>query len=556
MELLIVGVLGLLAIAAASALSDRFGVATPLVLVVLGLGVSLVPGVPAVEVDPEWILAGILPPLLFSSAVAMPTMDFRRELGAISGLSVLLVVLSTVVIGFVVHALVPDLGLAASLALGAILSPTDAVATSIVRKVGVAPRITTVLEGESLLNDATALVVLRAAIAATAASVSVGGVLADFAIAVVVAAVVGLSVGRLGLLVRSRIRQAPVSTVVSYAIPFAAAIPAEELHGSGLVAAVVAGLVTGQGAIRYLSPQHRLSDRQNWRTVEVVLEGAIFLLMGLELTTVVTALRADGDSARLGVGLAALALVLTVVVRAVFTAPLVVVQRRFARRGETLRPALEGVDEKLELGSTVEFRGRSREIDDPARVARFRGRLRRKIADIDHLLDEPIGPREGAVLVWAGMRGAVTLAAAQTLPEDTPLRSLLVFVAFLVAASSLLLQGGTLAWFVRRVRPARPDPEDLTAEREELVSRMRAASREVLERHSANPTVAAFLERTSEEVQRPDPAEFRVLMLDMIEAQRAALVAARAEGTFASAVLTAALENLDAEQISIELRAG
>lgn len=261
MELLIIGVCGLLAIAACAVLSERVGVAAPLVLVVVGLLVSIVPGVPEFAVDPEWILAGVLPPLLFSSAVSMPAMDFRRELGAISGLSVLLVVLSTAVLGLVVNALVPDLGLAASFALGAILSPTDAVATSIVKKVGVAPRITTLLDGESLLNDATALVVLRAAIAATAASVSVGGVLADFVVAVVVAVVVGLVVGRLGLVVRSRIRQAPVSTVVSYALPFAASIPAEELHGSGLVAAVVAGLVTGQGAIRFLSPQHRLSDR-------------------------------------------------------------------------------------------------------------------------------------------------------------------------------------------------------------------------------------------------------------------------------------------------------
>ncbi|WP_181779700.1 cation:proton antiporter [Pseudonocardia pini] len=556
MELLLIGLLGLLAIAAASALSDRVGVAAPLVLVVVGLGVSLVPGVPAFEIDPEWILAGVLPPLLFSSAVAMPAMDFRRDLGAISGLSVLLVVLSTAVIGFVVHALVPDLGLAASFALGAILSPTDAVATSIVKKVGVAPRITTVLEGESLLNDATALVVLRAAIAATAASVSVGGVLADFAIAVVVAVVVGLLVGRLGLLVRSRIRQAPVSTVVSYAIPFAASIPAEALHGSGLVAAVVAGLVTGQGAIRYLSPQHRLSDRQNWRTVEVVLEGAIFLLMGLELTTVLGDLREDGGSAWLGIGLAALALLLTVAVRAAFIAPLIGVQRGLARRSESLRPDLAGMDERLRLGNTLEFRGRSREIDDPERAEEFRTRLRRKIADIDYLLAEPLGAREGAVIVWAGMRGAVTLAAAQTLPEDTPLRSLLVFVAFLVAAGSLLVQGGTLAWFVRLVRPAGPDPEDLAAERGELLARMRAASREVLEKHSANPAVATFLERTSDDVQRPDPADFRALMLEMIEAQRATLVAARAEGTFASAALTSALENLDAEQINLELRGG
>ncbi|GAA1879612.1 sodium:proton antiporter [Pseudonocardia ailaonensis] len=548
------GVVALVAIAVASMLSDRIRVAAPLVLVVVGLLVSLVPAVPRVEVDPEWILAGILPPLLFSSAVSMPAMDFRRDFGVISGLSVLLVVASTAVIGVVLHLLVPGLGLAGGFALGAILSPTDAVATSIVRRLGVAPRITTVLDGESLLNDATALVVLRAAIAATAVSVSVGGVFADFAIAVVVAVVVGLVVGKIGLIVRARVRQAPVSTVLSFVLPFAASVPAEQLGGSGLVAAVVAGLVTGQGAIKYLSPQNRLADRQNWRTVELVLEGAIFLIMGLELTTVVADLRDDGGSVLRGVGLAALALALTILVRAAFVTPLIGIQSRYARRSENLRPQLEGMGEKVVVGESFEFRGRTGKFDDPERAERFRNRLQLKIADIDYLLAEPIKVREGAVIVWAGMRGAVTLAAAQTLPEDMPLRSLLVFVAFLVASASLLIQGGTLAWFVRLVRPSAPDPEELAAERHELEARMRVAGIEVMERYRTHPLIAEFLERTADEAQRPDPADFRRLRLEMIEAQRETLIIARGEGVFAASALTVALENLDAEQISIELR--
>jgi NhaP-type Na+/H+ or K+/H+ antiporter len=123
-EFLIVGVLGLLGIAAASMLSERIGVAAPLLLVLIGVGVSVLPGMPPVEIDPEWILAGVLPPLLFSSAVAMPAMDFRREFGAIGGLSVLLVLLSTAVVGLVLAAVVPGLGIAAGIALGAIVSPT------------------------------------------------------------------------------------------------------------------------------------------------------------------------------------------------------------------------------------------------------------------------------------------------------------------------------------------------------------------------------------------------------------------------------------------------
>jgi monovalent cation/hydrogen antiporter len=204
------------------------------------------------------------------------------------------------------------------------------------------------------------------------------------------------------------------------------------------------------------------------------------------------------------------------------------------------------------------MRGRVRKLDDPKRVAQFRTRLRRKIADIDHLLAEPLGPRDGAVVVWAGARGAVTLAAAQTLPESTPYRSLLVFVAFVVAAGSLLVQGGTLTLLVRWVNPTRADAGDTAEERDRLVGRLLAANREVLDRHSDDPAMRAFRERL-QQVERvePDPkaAERARVRLEMIEAQRAVLLAAREEGTFSSQLLTSLLDTLDAEQISIEMRA-
>ena len=125
---------------------------------------------------------------------------------------------------------------------------------------------------------------------------SIWGVLGDFLYAVVVAIIIGLVVGKLNLMVRKRVEDATVNTVISFAVPFAAAIPAEQLHASGLVAAVVAGLITGQGAIRYFSPQHRVSDAQNWRAIEMILEGAVFLVMGLELYAVLEDLSAEGGS--------------------------------------------------------------------------------------------------------------------------------------------------------------------------------------------------------------------------------------------------------------------
>src|SRR6185312_10854137 len=348
MTVLIVAVLGVLAIAGATALGRRWGVATPLLLVAVGIGVSLLPFVPAVEIEPEWILAGVLPPLLYSASVSMPGMDFRREFTAIAGLSVLLVVLSSVILGAFFAWVIPDLGLAWGIALGAIVSPTDAVATSIVKRLGVSPRVVAILEGESLLNDATALVLLRAAIAGTAATVSLWGVLGNFAFAVIVAVIIGLIVGKLNLVVRARVKDATVNTVISFTVPFIASIPAELLQASGLVAAVVAGLVTGRGAIRVLSPQHRLSDSQNWRTVELILEGAVFLTMGLELTAIIGDVEADHAGIGVAIGLAASALVLTILVRAAFVGPLLAALQGSARRRARMKPRLATMQDRLE----------------------------------------------------------------------------------------------------------------------------------------------------------------------------------------------------------------
>lgn len=575
MDLLLAGVLALLAIAAATAIGPRLGVASPLLLVLVGLGVSLLPFIPPFEVDPEWILAGVLPPLLYSAAVSMPTMEFRRDFGAISGLSVVLVVLTSVLLGVLFAWLIPGLGLAAGIALGAIVSPTDAVATSIVKRLGVSPRVAAMLDGESLLNDATALVLLRAAIAGAAASVSLWGVTVTFLYSVAVAIVIGLVIGWLNLRVRARVTNPTVNTVISFTMPFLAAIPAEHAGASGLVAAVVAGLVTGRGAARYLSPQHRMSDEQNWRTIELVLEGAVFLVMGLELTAIVDDVETVHEGTWHAVGLAAIALVATVVIRAAYVGPLLAWLGRRARRGASITSALtDRVDARAHA-----LRRRLPGSHD--QNERFRRAVGRRVADIDYFLRAPLTWRDGAIVVWAGMRGVVTLAAAQTLPADTPSRSLLVFIAFLVAVGSLLIQGGTLPWFVRWLLPA-PEPGDGTAEARELRRVLRAAAMAEL-RTSADPALRAVAERMrtawqvsneeganeaadaedaeedaaeerSADLPTVDPEQVRQLRLRMIRAERDALLDARDEGRFGAAALSAALADLDAEQISIELK--
>ena len=549
MTALIIAVAGLLTVAMTAALAPRLRVAAPLLLVVLGIAISFVPGVPGIQVDPEWILAGVLPPLLYSASVSMPAMSFRRDLGAIGGLSVVLVVLSSFVLGAFFSWVIPGLDLWWGVALGAIVSPTDAVATSIVRRSGVSGRVVAVLEGESLLNDATALVLLRTAVAGTAASVSLWHVAGSFGYSVAVAVVIGAVVALVMLRVRSRVTDPTVSTVLSFTVPFLASIPSELLGTSGLVAAVVAGLVTGQGAPRRLAPQHRLSETQTWRTVELVLEGAVFLLMGLELSQIVDDVRAQHDGVGAALAIAGGAFLLSVLVRTAYVSPLVAGLRRRARRAERSRPRLDAFQLALQQPEAQrgrpadEARGPGRRPVPPHRLEQMRTRLTRVLADIDYYLAVPLGWREGGVLVWAGMRGAVTLAAAQTLPASTPHRPLFVLVAFTVAAGSLLLQGSTLQTAVRWLRPAPVDTEALATDREDLRVLLAQVRRDVLARDA--PTEATV---------RPSPVDrARALELAVIAAQRTAVLDARDDGTVGVDALDDALARLDVEQVRLEL---
>ncbi|HEY0186459.1 MAG TPA: cation:proton antiporter [Cellulomonas sp.] len=763
MDLLTIVALGALAVLVVTALAPKLGVAAPLLLVALGVLVSLVPAVPAVEIEPEWILAGVLPPLLYATSVSMPTMDFRRDLTAISGLSVVLVVLTAVLLGVLFSWLIPDIGLATGIALGAIISPTDAVATSIVRRSGVSPRIVTVLEGESLLNDASALVLLRSAVAAAAASVSLWQVAGDFVFAVVVAVLVGALVGKVSLTVRSKLRDPHLTTAISFIVPFLAYLPAEGLGASGLVATVTAGLVSGSGSAR-LRPQDRIAEAANWRTLEVLLEGAVFLVMGLELYGLVVEVWEDHGSLTTALGLGALAALAALAVRTAYISMLLGTLARRARRGLSARGILTAIEQRADdlssltredmaamrlpgrppsvaqieagpggtapgevvaaeagraengraevlpagagqagagvveasadarSGSTVSAdvrsegvppevvlldgavagsvppvavpgsaalddtlwrdpvtgrrrgwlvrvvsgrrrrgvlrahaarterqrqdvsvapaldqgqgvpgqgvpsqgltgqgreatgrdasgrggQGRSGPGDPETRMRQLRARITRRIADIDYLQAESFGPREGAVLVWAGMRGVVTLAAAQSLPADTPQRPLLVLIAFVVAAGTLLVQGGTLGWLVRRLGLGR-GPADAHTEVERLLDQVALASAEALQSGAlrrANgepypPEVVARARKVAlrgredadqvaaaDQVDSADPAvQFRELRLAMIEAQRAELLRIRTLGTASSAALTSVLSALDADQISVELRA-
>lgn len=582
MEALVVVVIGIVVVTVATVLGQRLNVAAPLVLVLAGLLTALTPFIPDLPpIDPEIILVGVLPPLLYSSAINLPAIEFRRDFRPIAGLSVLLVIISSLALGLFFTWVIPDLPFPVGVALGAILSPTDAVATSIVKRMGIAPRVVTMLEGESLLNDATALVLLRTATIAIAGSFSMGLAIGTFFWGVLIAIAIGGAIGWLALRLRAWIGNSAANTALSFAIPFIAYLPTEALGGSGLVSAVVAGLVIGQGAARWLTPDQRMSDALNWRTVELMLEGGVFLLMGLELSDVVNKNLREHDGLWHGTWLALAALAIIVLVRAVYVALLLWGQGRRARR--YARIDLDRIGSRLdalEKGEQVSWsadgdgkapRRRGRSLpDDPEARARRIGGIRRRVtrvsADLDYYRSSPLGWKHGTVIVWAGMRGVVTLAAAQTLPTDTSHRPLLVYVAFMVAVVSLLLQGFTLPPLVRMLRiresPEAADSSDDDSLRDELREAGAAALRsDHLTRPDGTPFSAELVQQIGLRLtEPPDPdmtddiRERLELRLAMIVAMRRRLVELTSTGRYSTALLRRTLAELDADQLSLELK--
>lgn len=604
MEALVVVIVAILVIALATAVAPRLGIAGPLVLVLVGGAVSLLPFVEVPEINPELILVGVLPPLLYSAAVSLPAIEFRRDFGPIAGLSFLLVIVSSIVLGLFFIAVIPGIHPAIAVALGAILSPTDAVATSIVKRLGVSRRVVTMLEGESLLNDATALVLLRTMIASVGIATTVGGdtsigvgFVPAFAWGVLVAVVVGVVVGWLNLRLRALIRHSAATTAVGFVVPFIAYIPTEELGGSGLVAAVVAGIVTGQGAARWFTPEQRRSDEHNWRTIELVLEGAVFLVMGLELRDIVTQNIENHNGLGTGLAIALGALGIVLGVRAAYVSLLVWLQSRRARGRQRRR--LEAMSARIDQlaagesgvrhsGDPDEGRdaapsrpgrapasGRRRrgapDIDSPRgqrRLSSMRSRISRALSDLDYYQASPLGWKHGAIIVWAGMRGVVTLAAAQTLSgDDTTDRALLVFIAFAVAVGSLMLQGFTLPWLVRALRLEEGGEDGIDrAEQSALDDELRdaavaALSSPALRRRDGTafaPELVAVV--GSRMVDPPDDADrlptrdLLELRLAMIEAMRARLNQLSSGGGYSTPALRHALAELDADQLSLELR--
>ncbi|MDG4667761.1 Na+/H+ antiporter [Mycobacterium sp. 236(2023)] len=506
----------LLVLAAATVLlaplAERINLPYPVVMLIFGLAMAFVPGLTVSSLNPELILPLVLPPLLFAAARRTSWRQFLDNRRAIALLAVALVGVTAFVVGFVLQSVVPGLPLMAAVALGAAVAPPDPVAaTAVAHKLRLPRRLRTILEGEGLSNDATSLVLYEVAVASTMAGafapLRAGAALAA-AIAIGVAMGLVLAVVTRWLLVR--LPAHPAGSALVLVMPFAAYVAADAAHGSGVLAVVTIALALSRYA-DHESAQTRLVSGTTWEIIELLVTGAAFAFVGLELRAV--AQQVDGPLGIL-IQQALLITVIVVVVRFVWIFPVAALDERLLQR-------------------------------------------KRSIA-------EPVGWREMTVASWAGMRGVVTLAAVLALPPDFPERERLIFIAFVVIIGTMLAQGLTLPLLVRALR-VRASGDDRDAEEQELLQRGSAAGfsrlEEIRERGDVDPEVidearenaermwhSLGARKTQEEgaVHAHDAGTLNALKEEMLEAARDAVVEHRSQSGTDPLVVDAVLRRLDA----------
>jgi monovalent cation/hydrogen antiporter len=512
-----------------AAVARRFDVSAPLALVIAGLLASNLPGLHDVVLEPELVLYVILPPLLWSAGTESSYVALRKNLRPISLLAVGLPLATTFAVGFVAYKTVPELTAAAALTLGAIVAPPDAVsATAIGRRLGLPRRTMVLLGGESLLNDATALTAYKVALAAAIGTAATwGSAIGTFALAAVGGVVVGIAFGALISYIRSRLDDPVVESAIGLIAPFVIYLVAELIHGSGVIAVVVAALMLGQRSA-HAGYATRLQDFALWQSVVLVLESFAFLLIGLQLPEVISELEGIRASVLIWSSVAVFATVIGVRIAWVFM---------FAY-----------------LPPLLSRRVREREPTPP--------------------------PAQVFVVAWAGMRGVVSLAAAAGVPLVTlsgdpfPGRPHLVFLTFVVVVGTLLLHGLTLPWVIRLLGVQGDDPQQdrlaavqaqdraarAAADRlDELLADSRDTSdtperaAEVLRHWNTRRLNAAWerLGRTDEEIGESPAAAFRRLRLEMLAAERKTFIEERDAGRINDEVLRAMLHGLDLEEATL-----
>lgn len=493
--------------------SGRVGWSAPLVLVAVGAVVSFIPAVPRLTIEPELVLYGVLPPLLFAAAIRTSFRDIRARNDSIIALSVVLVAFTVVVVGFATWLIVPAISLAAGFAFGAVVAPTDAVAvTAVVGKTPLPRRVVTILEGESLLNDATALVALNATIAALISVVHPLVIVGDFALAVVGGVGVGLGVGWIISAIRKQLRAPVLDTSLSLITPYLAFIIAQLLHGSGVLAVVIAGIFLGFRSPTVQSAEARIAERLNWRTIQFLLENAVFLFIGLNLSGIIEGAVTDGPGLWPTIGICIAILAVLMVSRFLGIFGLALLYRRGPRIMRERRWSWQNA----------------------------------------------------TVVSAAGIRGVVTLAAVFLLPAETPQREFLQFLAFVVVVGTLL-QGLLLPLVIRAVKLPTPNFDQEHQERALLMREAEDAGVQRLEAERTDDdddlvvdrlrSNAAFLVQalgsSADTEGESQLAAYRRLRRAMITAQRDAVLLARREGRYQEAAVRAVLSAIDAEETAL-----
>ncbi|MFC9243619.1 Na+/H+ antiporter [Streptomyces sp. NPDC057136] len=520
--------LPLVALVAASAAvagaARRTPVPAPLLLVAVGLLASYLPGVPTYTLDAHIVLPLLLPPLLYTAAVDSSYLDLRANIRPIALLSVGYVLFATLAVGWLAYLLVPGLPLTAALVLGAVIAPPDAVtAAAIARRVGLPARVTTILQGESLVNDATAITAFKVALAAAVgAGVSWGAGIGEF----LLAAVGGVGVGLLLMVplhwLRTHLKEALLQNTLSLLIPFVAYAAAERVHASGVLAVVVVALYLGHRSWQ-VDFATRLQEAAVWKMVAFVLESVVFALIGLQLSFVLKGLGTYSVGEALWYAFAVF--VAVVVVRFVWVYPATYLPRRLFKR---IREREPGTNWTAPL-----------------------------------------------IVGWAGMRGVVSLAIAFSIPmvmddgEDFPARNLVLFLTFTTVIGTLVIQGLTLPLLVRVLKlPGRDLRAETLAEAQAQSQASTAAEARLDElladRSNCLPDPLADRLRTVLERRRnavwerlgaanPVTGEsaddtYRRLAGEMIEAEREVFVRLRDERRIDDEMMRTLLRRLDLEE--------
>lgn len=523
-------------------------VQAPLLLMIVGMVMSFVPGLPNTEIEPELLLSLVLPPLLFSAALNFSFFSFIRRVGSIANLGIILVSVTAVGVGAVLEQLVPELTLPAALILGAVIAPTDAVsALAIGKQLNLPNRLMTVLKGESLVNDAAALTLFSvAASAATGAESFINNGVLYFLFAAGFGAILGVILGNLVHMVRRHLASGTMVTALTIISPFAAYALSEQLHMSGVMTVVFAGFTLGFHDTD-LQFDGRIQQREVFDLIDALLEAFVFAYMGLQFRVVVQAAAAEGNSLPWLTGLVIAALAVVIAIR-IFWVTIsawlgrIMYRRRLAlSKREPQRP-----------------RGPGKRPQSP--------------------LAEPLGWKENAVLSWSGMRGVVTVAAAAGTPlltaagDPLPGRHLIIAVAFGVAAGTLILQGLTLPWIIDWLKI--DSSADATYRKQQLGAArlvIKNAIKTVTEplrgkgdRQSETRMIEALIGAgagTLPPTATQKAADFGMdrqqlfqLVRDIHAARRGALIAERNAGRLDDEILRELLENIDLEQAAMARR--